>query len=578
MANYINISNTVPLKFYKQSDIFGPITPAVTNLNTFNPNVNNRHIDEDFYLRNVSEYMEKTPYFQPWQITEDIILQFEGIKETFSPSINPFTINLLDTNGKVVKSLKPTNGASLSATERLYSATMQMYDVPEGVYMVQIYMQGYFAILDTALISEPIEIKVKFKDTLRVNYYHTSNDYGIYYETGLIFSRRIFGQIKEMMPISTFKVYENDPMNLTLLNGVRSREWTLQIGTNKHGLTNAELDKLEVVFLHDKLFIDGIAYTRTEGSKLEKEPIKGTELSIAKITLREANNDTNVTVTDLQQIVLGNAPTSRMFYLDAILLPAASDITVRLYFDGMDRFLAYLNSLYAQIVSVDNEEKTFFSVNTSNKIVLNTNNASIAAVWDGASFNKFFQGWFKFDIEIDAYHQIQIDVFDSGVTVYDYAFFPNDGGANIIGGYATSDTIVYYYPTDGNYTSYFFIEHAEDLDLGSSEPVIKKIDCQITPNALTFSAYGSAMKEINADICANCNGLVNSVYIGLSKLTTPNIDELVIRNYEYIQQGKVGALTLNVAGQVPTAKPTGSGAFSLFKQLYIDNGGDLIHD
>ena len=103
--NYFNISQANPLKFYKQADVFNTI--ANTDLNTFNPQYNKRNFDDDFYYRNIDRWVESRLYYQQFQQSDSIRLQWGGTN-LLSGGANPYTISILDCNGNAVSQVPGT--------------------------------------------------------------------------------------------------------------------------------------------------------------------------------------------------------------------------------------------------------------------------------------------------------------------------------------------------------------------------------------------------------------------------------------------------------------------------------------
>ena len=59
MAKLFDLSQLNPIKLYFQSDVFHSQNE---NLAVFNPNYNHRHMDNDFFARNLKSWQDKVKY------------------------------------------------------------------------------------------------------------------------------------------------------------------------------------------------------------------------------------------------------------------------------------------------------------------------------------------------------------------------------------------------------------------------------------------------------------------------------------------------------------------------------------
>lgn len=557
MANYITLSNANPFKFYRQQDIFGILSASVNaaNMATYNPSFNTRTIDQDFYYRNITKWMAKIKYFQPVQMSDPILLQWEGIKTLGAGA--PFTFNVLSGTGGVVKTVSVTSGSNLSATHRLYEIFTNLSDLEDGIYFFQIKMQGYGSVYDEYLISEPIKLKLKHEGSLLFEYKHTSNEYGVYYESNIVFRKRFTGQIKTLEPDSQFVTYKNDPMDATLLSGSPMRGWVVEVGDNKHGLPNYELDKLDLIMLHDTVYIDGILYTRAEGAQVEKIIVRESELSCAKIKVNQSDSNTDLTVSDVQSIVLYSMPKGKVVFINQLTSSSpALTLTINRYFKSWEHLLAFLNGTYRPVY-FNTDPLINFAINSKNQLVVNCYNSTSQTVFANMVASKILDKYIKLKVDTinNGTGDIIIDVVPSTGTKT-YARFTNNGVAASVGTYSGSTTFSYTYSTVGKYDYYLFLESFNTLT-NNSDPIMVELGGLIHESCTDFVFTDGGVKQITTNLTEQCNGALNTLNISNNSLESRSIEQQIMFLYQNMLSGKIDSgLTANFSLQSPSSSPT----------------------
>ncbi len=558
MANYITISNANPFKFYKQSDIFGIPSASLgaASLGTFNPSHNSRGIDNDFYYRNIPKWLAQTKYFQPVQYCDPIYLQWEGIKTLGAGA--PFTFYVLSSTGGIVKTVSVTSGSSLSATHRIYEVLTDLLDLEEGTYFFQIKMTGYVSIYDEYFISEPFKLKLNHEGTRQFRYEHSSNDYGIYYETGIFFTKRFYCHT-ELNPAAKFNVYQNEPMDTTMLSGVANREYNVMIGDNKHGMPEWEIDKFNLLTIHDTIFIDGIQYTRTEGSQIEKIPVKETKLNCLTLKMAQSSANTDLSVDDIQSIPLYTMPSGQVVFIDKLSSSSPSlTLTINKYFKTHEHLLAYLNCVYgASYYNTDN--KIRFSIDATNRLVVNCFTSASQTVFANMTANKILDRYLylKVDTLNNGAGDIIIDVTPAAGTKV-YGLFKGDGSSATVGTYSGSTTFTSTYSTTGKFNYYLFLESTVTL-LNQSDPMFTEIGGLIDSATTSWVITDSTASIIRDDLTKHCNGTLATLDLSLNSLTSETIENQIIYMQQNAMDGKIdSSLTALFVLQTPSAPPTSS--------------------
>jgi hypothetical protein len=561
--NYFNISQANPLKFYKQADVFNTI--ANTDLNTFNPQFNKRNFDDDFYYRNIDRWVESRLYYQQFQQSDIIKLQWGGT-DLLSPSgQSPYKINILDCNGIIIKQV---TGSILYPTvpvlyngDYLWEVSINLFDVPEGRYVVQIKRDDNLSgVPDSCVISEPIEIKTLHRDSKLFNYNNTSNANDIYYETGIQFQFRIDASFTELTTDSKFNVYEDQPMNLELLGGVKFRQWTLEF----RNIPLWVCDKLELLFLHDQLKIDGIFYTRIDGSKIAITKNDGNSLCSAKIEVREKINKISLEISSVytkrfhinnNTYILSN---SRAFYVESLTY-GTNTINIDKYFLGHTEFLNYLNSTIAHNALANNTDYCFFAVNDLGELILNTNIAFFNSL-SIFKLNHLIDTFIEVDVENTAGNIFEIEIARS-VANARYAVFSNDGTA-LHKGVSTG----FFFSFSGNIlvtttTIFVFITQMDEINLDNSTIDIVGIGGNFHQSTYYLYVTYRYLRYFKNNFLLNTNSF-NQIYVEGNSLPTSEIIKLLSYLWEVKSLGTGGTFaTINQTPIAPLGNDIGVNTF-----------------
>ena len=573
--NYFNISQANPLKFYKQADVFNTI--ANTDLNTFNPQFNKRNFDDDFYYRNIDRWIESRLYFQQFQQSDFIRLQWGGT-DKLTGGVNPYKISILDCNGNIVKQvagsfLYPIIPVLFNG-DYLWETSINLFDIPEGRYVVQIKRESdLFGVPDSCIISEPIEVKVLHRDSKLFNYLNTTNANDVYYETGINFQFRIDASFTELTTDSKFSVYEDQPMNLELLGGVKFRQWVLEFKNIPLWIC----DKLELLFLHDQLKIDGVFYTRIEGSKVLITKNAGSSLCSAKIELREKINKISLEISsDFTKRFLINTNTyilsnSRAFYVESITI-GPNTYNIKKYFLGHTEFLNYLNLTFANNFNAGITDYCFFAVNDFGELVLNTsitylNSLTIFRV------NNLIDRFIELDLDNSNADLLDFAVGISGTVKY--AYFLNDG-TPLIEGTTTAGTINQTYNIlKPNITAFLFFTNITYVYLSDSLINITAVGGNLGTNCTSFELTYNAFTGFKNNLFESTQ-LLQGVLINNNKMITNEVIKTLLYLYETKILATNGLLVTD--NQTPVAPLSNDEGINTFKNKLINLSWSITTD
>lgn len=245
-----------------------------------------RHMDDYFYFETLQPWQEKKRYFQPWQNSDTISLQFLS-------RLDPMKISLIDIDERIYYSTNMTQGVADAddPTLYIYESATDLSSFDEGLYFLRIECGapdsgGNYAL---TLISEPIDIAEIHKNSLLFEYYHRVSTGDIIFETGFrpTVRERATLRLKSLSSKDTF--FEDQVLDMTLLQSKNFRVWRLSIG-GATGIPDYRADLFNRIQGCSTLLIEGKAYTKSEGATMEDSSAPNYPLRSWSVDLREAEN------------------------------------------------------------------------------------------------------------------------------------------------------------------------------------------------------------------------------------------------------------------------------------------------
>ena len=582
MASIFRLSPANPLQFFHQNDIFGNLSAATANMGALNPNYNNYEFDTDLFARNIKPFLMQRGYASPWQVNDVVKVQWVGKDYSSLGLGEDYIVYLLDKNGYTVKTLsigtdiKYTDLAG--GTESVYLATCLLWDVEEGIYFVQCYKRGSGPDPDYWLISEPIEVKENWEGTSLVKYKNSYNAYGLYFDMTTVtvcFQRRFFGCLQEFTPQSNFEVYEDDPRDLQMLGGDAYRSWTFSI-SNKKGVPDYEKDKLERIFLHDEVTVDGRSVTRESGSKVEASVINGMALHNVSIKLREKNSTANLDIPNLGgNIDVAVYPSSKVFWVDNLVFQGLYDLPVQKFFTSKARFLGYMNNGWLEAYTHHLTEDTMFmAVDGRGKIVLKANNQDDFDDWSGTVIDTILPYWIKMDTHLYGVNTTSITTITvpSGTRHYAVSLSDNTVLESLTA--ITTDTdVTRVSPNDETY--YIFMDYAHILNI-SGDSVTIGLDGEIPPTTVTLEIESNILRDFGADFFNLANGTFNNLDLLANNLSNTSVNKILLQSYEALKAKRISATTtIDISGGTNSAPS--NDVFVYISQI-VNSGGTVAHN
>lgn len=519
--------------------------------------------------------MDQVKYFQPYQQGDKITLQWLGHTDYVLGPTVAYVVRIVDCEGNIIKQQDATLG---SAVGSLYIREVEMllYDVPEGQYFVQIHKVGLVTDYDFFAISEGIEVKEYHPNTMLFRYSHTKNAYGIFWETGIEMWIRLHANFTEIQPGSKFNVYEDQPLNLTMLSGVKFRDKQLSFGVDTMPKPEFLIDRVEEILLCDTLYIDHQLHTRTEGSKIDLGRVDKNPLVTANIIMREKENNPDLIISQYEPIVIGAASESEWFYVGVLSQASpATSYPIRKYFNGAKNFVNYLNS--ANILGVVDYVNTYFALDASNRIVLITNDASVYADYQpGLSLTGVYEGHLVVEVDTTLGFDLVVAFTNASLTTK-FAYFFGDGSAPTLGSGLTNNTAQTYASTGKKYTAHLFWDQIENLGLDSSEQIITAISGKLPQGTKTFNCENNQLRYIRNNIFASMGGDATAIQLAGSKLGKYAQNEVIRFAYESIGQFDA-TCGIDMQVQVPVTGPSVDAGTAFFRTKLLEAGVTVLTD
>lgn len=241
------------------------------------------HFDEDWYINTILNFETKMPYYQKWQQTDTIRMQFRSTTDLIK-------VELITCEQRVVKSVTATKVITdiVGQPWELYEASLQLADVPKGLYYVLV--TAGFGEFIQQFISEPQDIRLKHENTMLLEYTHFQNEYGTIFAYGFKPSFRCEAIITDYQPGADDTVYVDQIYDTTLLSSKPFRNFKFSLG-GPYGVPDWVADKVNRIFSCSNVLADKKQFTRPEGTKMEPNRSELYPLAGWKFDIRESQND-----------------------------------------------------------------------------------------------------------------------------------------------------------------------------------------------------------------------------------------------------------------------------------------------
>ncbi len=271
MANQVKYPILNPLQFYKQV----PDTDS---------RYNSRLFDGWYVEDTILPWEQQVKWHQPWQKSDVLHLQLHS-------NYGPIVLKLYTEAGILTDTISFNQGLPNhnDPTLFIWEVDVDMGGYAEGCYYFTI---SFGSPVVLTFQSEKIVLSENIENTLLLEYSHPSFREDMIFETGIQPKMRIPATLKFKGPASKNTLFEDTPLNQTLVKSVNYRTWTLVIGGTE-GIPDYLADKLDRILGCRTLLIDGVGYTKADAS-IEPNAIDEYPLRGWRIDLRPANNRASI--------------------------------------------------------------------------------------------------------------------------------------------------------------------------------------------------------------------------------------------------------------------------------------------
>lgn len=292
MANVLYDSYINPVKFHKLDNV---------QLDSYT----SRFMDDWAFRRTIQPWEERKCFYQPWKTSDLIRLQYTS-------NAAPIVIRVYDENGV----LKNTHGFT----------TLQQDELRPTFYIRQVEISlaaldpgKYFFTRDFVggiTYSEPFEIledenldddeNLTNQDpTILVAYSNMPAYQGIKFFTGFAPVIRVPAILKYKETAAKDNVYEDQLLNMTMINSVPFRVFDFIVGGN-YGVPPYFIDKVARIHGCTTLQYDGRLFTKNEGASFEPTELEYYPMRGYRIEMREKLNRDSV-ITENENTIEGIA-------------------------------------------------------------------------------------------------------------------------------------------------------------------------------------------------------------------------------------------------------------------------------
>lgn len=252
-----------------------------------------RFMDEFRFRDTIRSFEQKVCYIHKWQ-------QTDTIKEQFISNYGPLSVQLKDEDGKSVgPPVSFTTGQQDFFRPGYYLRTVSLPlgAVDPGYYYWQLTVGS-----SDVWVTDPFEVVEEALNTLYTQYKHYERYGDVLWETGIELNLRIPAILEFKAPGSKDTLYEDQPLNETMVRARPFRLFDLIIGDAK-GVPPWLIDKINWILGCSDVKFDGRYFTKNEGAKLEENKTDLYPMAGYTIEMREKLNRSSVSYEDDSAVV-----------------------------------------------------------------------------------------------------------------------------------------------------------------------------------------------------------------------------------------------------------------------------------
>lgn len=225
------------------------------------------------------QFISDSYYLQKWEKTDPIVIQ------QITRGLAELHVDLCNEQGEVIDTfpMDITVNSAVRTPYVLWNVTLDLSSdtYPEGIYCAVI-RSG----TDTYVRkSEWWDVRDEHPGTVLVEFSHTTNKYKFYFGnvTPCI---RVEARLLPWYPDATFETYTDEIADNEMLDGIPWEKRKLRILAVPDWMAT----KLNMITLLNKWKVEGIYYSRTESSKMEKKEYAGFDMYSYIVEISRSNN------------------------------------------------------------------------------------------------------------------------------------------------------------------------------------------------------------------------------------------------------------------------------------------------
>lgn len=276
--NFLNMQN---------NSLFCPILSPVQFVPEgviLNPRYHTKDMGQFWFVEQITNWINQTNYWNPWQKNDPIPLQFQ------TKGLTPVSLKVYSCDGTLVSttSFVSKTSSAIITPQALWELISDSSSLGEGQYFMQV-VAGVGG-STVKFISEGLWVKTDWPETLLFEYTNSVNKQAMIFDTGFAPCFRVKGFIDNTMkPKYKGAFYVDQPQDIQILNAIPYETRDLYI-TGDAGVPDYVLKKISRLLLLTNTLIDGVGYSLDEGAEWEETFIPGNPMKFWKITIRLASN------------------------------------------------------------------------------------------------------------------------------------------------------------------------------------------------------------------------------------------------------------------------------------------------
>lgn len=239
--------------------------------------------DLETYKESIFDFQTDRCFFQKYQTNDSAQVQ---IWSDFVPTCKVYNVT---TGLNYTVTVTDTGITFPDFTFLVYEIDFNFAAYGEGLCYIEI---KYTNVTDFVYLSEPIDLKLEWENTVFIEAKNDENAFSIIFDTDFVVKLRVDAILDNFTPKADRIIYNDQVRNNTLLYGVSYREFRLNIG-GRQGIADWMIDKINRILACDEVSIDGEYYTVADGA--DWEPNRGEDYPLVgwRININPVENRFN---------------------------------------------------------------------------------------------------------------------------------------------------------------------------------------------------------------------------------------------------------------------------------------------